>query len=319
MNSDAHRRNVGKVSSETGKKYEVQSDEEIKEKPIKYGPIPSFPYQRVWARAVLILGAIVVVYWTSQGGDVVLARQKDFLEQRAQEVPCSEEYKKEIEKFPDCVPERCGRMVTDKLVSTHEVGILLRIAEQGIGLGGSEGGASILDLHSGALSQGKNFVNIYKLDTVKDLFKPADFLTYRILKLKLQHKVAQHFGLKASALHLTHPTFFSRLTSAPAQTVHDEYWHPHVDKETYESFHYTCLVYLSDFGHDFKGGRFVYMDTDRNTTVEPRRGRVSMFTSGWENRHLVEQVTEGTRYAITVSFTCDKSRAIADPALPGKK
>lgn len=45
-------------------------------------------------------------------------------------------------------------------------------------------------------------------------------------------------------------------------------------------------------------------------------GRVSFFSSGSENLHRVEKVTWGTRYAITVSFTCDPEHAIADPALP---
>ena len=38
-----------------------------------------------------------------------------------------------------------------------------------------------------------------------------------------------------------------------------------------------------------------------------------MFTSGAENLHAVERVTSGTRYALTVSFTCDPMAAISDP------
>lgn len=49
----------------------------------------------------------------------------------------------------------------------------------------------------------------------------------------------------------------------------------------------------------------------------PRTGRVSFFSSGSENLHRVERVTWGTRYAITVSFTCDPAHAIADPTLLG--
>jgi len=40
-----------------------------------------------------------------------------------------------------------------------------------------------------------------------------------------------------------------------------------------------------------------------------------MFTSGSENFHFVERVTSGTRYALTVSFTCDQKYAIDDPSL----
>jgi hypothetical protein len=41
-----------------------------------------------------------------------------------------------------------------------------------------------------------------------------------------------------------------------------------------------------------------------------------MFTSGSENLHYVERVMSGTRYALTVSFTCDQKYAIDDPSLP---
>lgn len=47
----------------------------------------------------------------------------------------------------------------------------------------------------------------------------------------------------------------------------------------------------------------------------PLTGRVSFFSSGSENIHRVEKVTWGTRYAITVSFTCNPEHAISDPAL----
>ena len=69
--------------------------------------------------------------------------------------------------------------MSDKLVSGNEADALLGIAKRGMALGGSEGGATILDLHSGALSQGKNFVNIYRLNGANDVFKKADFTFYK--------------------------------------------------------------------------------------------------------------------------------------------
>lgn len=78
-----------------------------------------------------------------------------------------------------CVPRRCGRAMSDKLISGSEADMLLSIAKRGMALGGSQGGATILDLHSGALSQGKNFVNIYHLNSAKDVFKKTDFTVYR--------------------------------------------------------------------------------------------------------------------------------------------
>lgn len=320
-NKQTKRKDATKEKSKSSKGVTEEKEADEKEKKSKYGPMPTFPYQRVFTRAILILGIMAVVYFgTKDTREFRFAKQKEVIHHRSQDVTCSDDYKVELEKFPGCVPERCGRVVSDKLVSGSEADALLGIAQRGMALGGSHGGATVLDLHSGALSQGKNFVNIYQLSAAKNVFTKTDFTFYKVAKTKIQHAVAHHFGIQPSALYLTHPTFFSRLNAAPALTIHDEYWHPHVDKETYESFHYTTLLYLADYGRDFQGGRFVFVDSDKaNRTIEPRKGRVSMFTSGSENLHFVERVTAGTRYAITVSFTCDKQYAIEDPTFPLEK
>lgn len=59
----------------------------------------------------------------------------------------------------------------------------------------------------------------------------------------------------------------------------------------------------------------MFIDEKLNITVEPKKGRISMFTSGKENLHHVEKVKSGTRYAMTISFTCDKSYGIEDPSV----
>lgn len=282
----------------------------------KFGPSITFPYQRVWSRCILILGVLFIVWYNSrQGKEVYLAKQKDVLVNRIQNVECSKEYTNELNQFPGCVPEKCGRVVTDKLVTATETDVLLRLATNGMSLGGSDGGATILDLHSGALSKGSKFVNIYEIEGKAKVFDAADFAIYKVVKTKIQYAIAHNFGVDVDKIYLTKPTFFSRMTNVPAATIHDEYWHPHVDKETYEHFHYTSLLYLSDFSRDFEGGRFLFIDKDNvNSTVEPRKGRVLMFTSGSENLHAVEKVESGTRYALTVSFTCNVNAAISDPS-----
>lgn len=75
------------------------------------------------------------------------------------------------------------------------------------------------------------------------------------------------------------------------------------------------MLYLNTYYQEFSGGRFVFADKQANYTVEPKKSRVLVFTSGSENPHFVERVEKGTRYAITISFTCDKILAIKDPAL----
>ncbi|NXH42781.1 OGFD3 protein, partial [Dicaeum eximium] len=246
----------------------------------------------------------------------VLAHRSDNLQDKFIEIPCSEDYDSH-KRFAGCTPRKCGRGVTDAVITREEAERIRRIAERGLSLGGSDGGASILDLHSGALSLGKHFVNLYRYfgDKIQDIFTEEDFALYRDVRQRIQQRIAQVFGISSSAMYLTKPTFFSRMNSTGAKTTHDEYWHPHVDKVTYGSFDYTSLLYLSDYSKDFGGGRFVFMDADSNKTVEPRAGRVSFFTSGSENLHRVERVQWGTRFAITISFSCDPQHGIADPRL----
>nr|XP_033817417.1 2-oxoglutarate and iron-dependent oxygenase domain-containing protein 3 [Geotrypetes seraphini] len=246
----------------------------------------------------------------------VLAHSQETVQERFFEVPCSEDYDNH-KRFPGCTPRMCGRGVTDTIISKEEAIKIQRVAERGLSLGGSDGGASILDLHSGALSMGKHFVNIYRYfgDTIKDIFSEEDFQLYRDIRQRVQQEIAKTFGISSSSMYLTKPTFFSRMNSTEAKTTHDEYWHPHVDKVTYGSFDYTSLLYLSDYTTDFGGGQFVFMDEDANKTIEPRAGRISFFTSGSENLHRVEKVRWGTRYAITISFTCNPDHSIEDPSL----
>lgn len=270
--------------------------------------------------ALCVCGALWL-YITSLDSDVTetLVRQSELVapQPRVYSVQCSEDYEN-FKRYPGCTPQKCSRAVTDNVVTREEAQVLRRLAERGLALAGSEGGASILDLHSGALSMGKQFVNIYRYfgDQIGDVFTQEDFQLYRDVRRRIQAVIAETFGLDPTLMYLTKPTFFSRINSTAAKTQHDEYWHPHIDKVTYGSFDYTSLLYLSDYGSDFTGGRFIFMDQTGNRTVEPRAGRVSFFSSGSENLHRVEKVTWGTRYAITVSFTCDPAHAISDPALP---
>uniref|UniRef100_A0A8C5X2X4 2-oxoglutarate and iron dependent oxygenase domain containing 3 n=1 Tax=Malurus cyaneus samueli TaxID=2593467 RepID=A0A8C5X2X4_9PASS len=238
----------------------------------------------------------------------VLAHRSDNLRDKFVEIPCSEDYDSH-KRFEGCTPRKCGRGVTDAVITREELifpSFFCFLFQ-----------ASILDLHSGALSMGKHFVNLYRYfgDKIQDIFTEEDFALYRDVRQRIQQRIAQVFGISSSAMYLTKPTFFSRMNSTEAKTTHDEYWHPHVDKVTYGSFDYTSLLYLSDYSEDFGGGRFLFMDADSNKTVEPRAGRVSFFTSGSENLHRVEKVQWGTRFAITISFTCDPEYGIGDPLL----
>ncbi|XP_037292383.1 2-oxoglutarate and iron-dependent oxygenase domain-containing protein 3 [Manduca sexta] len=312
MNRKGREKNKNITKSDTSEEIEdVKVDAKDKSYVNKNLPL------RILTRVVVTTSLLIVVYYTTQTQKVQpFAKQSDLLlDGKVRIVECSSEYIEEVDKFQGCVPNRCKRVVNDKVITEEEAAVLLDIAKMGLQFGGSSGGASILDLHSGALSHGNHFINIYKNKDAKKLFNSFHFEIYRIVKEKVKFAVAYYFQVHPEKIYLTHPTFFSELTAKEAVTVHDEYWHPHVDKETYSSFHFTTLLYLNDFGVDFEGGRFVFIDNAVNRTIEPRKARVSMFTSGKENYHFVEKVTKGVRYAMTISFTCDIQYAIREPDL----
>lgn len=264
---------------------------------------------------------IIAYFLSGRPRDRKFATIKESIILRAQDVDCSPEYLSEMMEYQRCMPEKCGRFVTDSLATSSDVEQLLKLAKTGLGFGGSSGGASILDLHSGALSKGEGFVNVYSIPEARGFLDESALNTYKAIRRKIAQAISDKFKIDVNSIYLTHPTFFSRIDNTTAKTIHDEYWHPHVDKETYSSFHYTSLLYLSDFRREFDGGRFIFVDENKaenttlNSSIEPKKGRISVFTSGAENLHFVEQVTKGTRYAITISFTCNKKFAIADPAV----
>lgn len=63
------------------------------------------------------------------------------------------------------------------------------------------------------------------------------------------------------------------------------------------------------------GGAAAEWQTSFRVKIFVFAGRVSFFTSGSENLHRVEKVQWGTRFAITISFTCDPEHGIGDPVL----
>eukprot|EP00960_Hanusia_phi_P039166 753784-Hanusia_phi.AAC.9 len=121
-------------------------------------------------------------------------------------------------------------------------------------------------------------------------------------------------------------------TDSLLKNMHDEYWHEHVDANQYPGFEYTALIYLNDQvklhrrawktaevdqGYDYTGGLFSFIDEDiaqgpgKIETISPKCGKLVYFTSGSENVHRVHKVESGLRYALTIAFTCDKSKVSA--------
>lgn len=56
------------------------------------------------------------------------------------------------------------------------------------------------------------------------------FFCFQVIRRKIAKAISDKFAIDVNAIYLTHPTFISRIDNTTAETVHDEYWHEHVDK-----------------------------------------------------------------------------------------
>ncbi|CAG2162804.1 unnamed protein product [Oppiella nova] len=206
------------------------------------------------------------------------------------------DYNEDRVRLPSCVPKRCGRFVSDSVITESEAKHMLSVAKRGLSLGGGSGGYSGLNLYTGVLSMATNRVNIYKLiertqrkeEELKELFTEKELEVYRTVTNRIHKRIAIHFGISWAQLYLTYPAVFLRYTANSAQTKRDVYWRRHLDKRDIKFVHFSSLLYLSTYGTDFSFGRFVFADEILNTTIEPKLGRVVAYTSGSENEHFVD-------------------------------
>lgn len=98
----------------------------------KYGPLPSFPSQRVWSRGIIIIGVVIYIFYFSKSTkESVLAKQSETYIRRSQVVECSTEFLEDIKQYKGCIPEKCGRYVSDKIVTVQEADILKKLAIRG--------------------------------------------------------------------------------------------------------------------------------------------------------------------------------------------
>ncbi|GLE11351.1 hypothetical protein PINS_up023731 [Pythium insidiosum] len=259
----------------------------------------------------LVVALVAVAVHVSRSQAAARAAAADRYISRATPV----EHKRDREGFvAGChhVGTHCGRAVRDGFVTPAEVAQLREIAEIGMANRSRLGGPTIMDINTGFVKDNNGLVNIYQ--SRRDAppiprFTAEQFDLYRRTIEKIRLALVQEFGLKH--LYFTAPTFITRIVGnaswEPAE-IHDEYWHPHVDKDNTQHYDYSGLLYLSDYADEFTGGLFAFIDKTSEQVVEPARGRLMMFTSGKENLHQVRKVLTGTRYVMSMWFTCDERR-----------
>lgn len=211
----------------------------------------------------------------------------------------------------------CSRNIIDGIFSNADVEDLLMIAHKGMNRRIDVGGPTILDINTGYIRDSEGLDNLFNIPN--DMFTPDDFSRYAKIIQKLKESVEHYFNIED--LYFTAPTFISRLDGRDtwkSKGIHDEYWHPHADMNNTEHYHYSGLLYLSTYMQDFQGGRLIFVNKDNyhfqenlsnaEQIVEPKLGRVVLFTAGPENTHYVEKVTDGQRFVLSFWFTCDASK-----------
>lgn len=290
----------------------------------------------------VILGTVAAWLAASAAATFTLGPEETL--PRRWKVPCSAQYGEDpsVQRQKGCSPlpgGACDRVVVDDFLTPQEVATLVRIAEKGMATASPEGGAAVLgptimDVNSGwVLPSGAHAPSaVYARGPV---FSEAEFAAYGAVTQRLKVFLEAEFQLLKGSLFFTAPTFITREAAGDGDdesrwepsTMHDEYWHPHVDKNNTAHCDYSGLVYLSTQGLEFDGGTLEFYDaTDLDCSafvneegpcvpagppalaVQPRAGRAVVFGSGRENPHRVTRVTKGTRYVLSFWFTCDGRR-----------
>lgn len=78
------------------------------------------------------------------------------------------------------------------------------------------------------------------------------YLLLSTVSTKIRMAIATQFRVPYNKLYLTRPTFFSKMTKKPAKTLHDEYWHVHVDKVQLYTYTVTHLAVSSPSCNAFR-------------------------------------------------------------------
>ncbi|RXG53668.1 2-oxoglutarate and iron-dependent oxygenase domain-containing protein 3 [Armadillidium vulgare] len=302
----------GQNKSNKKKKNESKETEKKKETTETNGF--NIDYKRIIIRCIVIVTIITIINYTQGNKLETFASVKDELKLKDLHFDCSLDFTRQLKNFKGCIPKMCGRFVADTLISLHEAQALAVIVQKGLSIAGPRGTEaeySTMDIHSGALTKGNAFINIYEMDKSHKVITSEDVKIYRYIVDKIKNNVAEHFNINAASIYLSQPSYFVIISPANPNSYYS-YWSPKADKVQYSSSDYTTHLYLTDFNYHFKGGRLVYVDKSSNKTVEPKVGRLVASTSGSENINFVEHVTSGTRIEALISFTCDPKKARKD-------
>ena len=102
-------------------------------------------------------------------------------------------------------------------------------------------------------------------------FDGEEYALYKSTIQSIRARIMMEFGLEE--LYFTAPTFVTREVGNEShwrpKSMHDEYWHPHVDKNNTAHYDYSGLLYLNEHGTDYTGGMFAFLDGPRPAQSVP--------------------------------------------------
>ena len=183
-------------------------------------------------------------------------------------VACNDDY----ESLPrGCQPQACGRAVFDNVITSEEAASLRAMADEALAFAARKAGhelphgwntpgqtplplldgPSIVDVNTGfARHSVLGLQGLYrdlgkkrKPTTERFVLNQLHRTLYQRVGRTLESLLTSEFGL--SELHFSAPTFVARLQGSAAwraRDVHDEYWHPHVDRVSTQGARAPCAA-----------------------------------------------------------------------------
>ena len=118
----------------------------------------------------------------------------------------------------------------------------------------------------------------------------ASLLFVRLIE-RMRRAIAHEYGLRLASI-APRTTFVSRITGAADDASRQSV---HADEASWDTFHYSSVLYLSAQGDDFDGGSFAFSDPDPApggralSPLSPSRG-LAVFFFRLENMHQVAPV-----------------------------
>ena len=204
--------------------------------------------------------------------------------------PCSKEYSLESILYHSCIPAMCGMVTREEFLSQNMADNLMTEVHSLVN--NKHKVFTAMDLHTHTMvREGVT----EKMEDGRDS-KLCEMLSPLIENVRML--VKKEFN--TSTMFLSYPLVVSLIS--PGNTV-VPYTLPHVDLYSYDNTapHITAVLYLA--GRGVEGGG---LHIEGRGVVTPARGGLVLFTAGEENTHWVEEVTKGTRVAVTIFWSCDK-------------